>query len=171
MNVSKLMREIHKEITNSRIPDINAGGCGYFAFFMANELERYGIEYNIRVVDGFESIFYYLPGHPIKEKVTNIENFIHKVDEISKELVSFTHCWVEIKDGDKFRNIDSESFDEELNKDEFNFNGVYTKEELKTALRYGGWNREYNKQNNQKLRAAIRKAFESMHILRLLPTV
>lgn len=168
MNIPKLIREIHKELRKASVRNVSNGGCGYFVYYVANELERYGIPYRIRVVDGDP---FWLVGAPIETKKANIASFLNHTEPLNDMLVSFEHCWIEIEQNDTVFKFDAEDAGVTLNPKDYRFSGFYTREEVKIALRYCQWNPMYNKGNNKKLRAAIRQAFETVYILKLLPTI
>lgn len=158
MNLFSLVSEIQKNIINSDIDYVNDGGCGYFAYYVANELEKHGIQYKIKVIDEIR-----MNGRPIRQKVESINKFITDNIPPQKKLISFTHCWIEIPDKMMPFKFDGEITNREVEweyEHNADFSGYFSKKELKVALKFGLWNPMYKKSQNRKLRAAIRQAFE-----------
>lgn len=160
MNWKTLILQIHKNIILNDIDNVNDGGCGFFAFFVANELEKLGIEYRIKVIDKVK-----LGGGSVKKKVTNINSFLLQKMPIKSDLISITHCWIQVKHKGQWLDFDGEtsSFYPEWDyESEADFSGYFTKEELKVCLRYAKWNKLYKKSQNKLLRDSIREVFKNI---------
>lgn len=163
MNLRKLIVDLQQSIVRNKIQKLNFGGCGFFAYFVANELDKYGIPYTIMVADNFN-----VGGMPIEEKKGNINMFLTNKTSIESDIVVVEHCWLEVEQDGCIFKFDSEHRNEEIThvwEKDADFLGSYTKEELKIALRYGSWNTLYSKQQNKKLRSLIRNSFQSIAIL------
>lgn len=161
MNMKQLIFEIQKGIIKNDIEDVNSGGCGFFAFFVANELDKCNIPYKIKVVDDI------IGGTDIEQKVANINNFVCNKEKPQSDLINFEHCYIQIED----YKFDAEISGEALNDKDYHYKGVYTKHDLKIALRYGDWSKVYYKKQNRLLRSVIRESFQTVRVLASLPKI
>lgn len=158
MNLMSLVYNVQKNIIDTDIEGINDGGCGFFAFYMSNELDKLGIPYRIKVVDRIK-----LGSYPINKKKAAIAKFLEHGTPIDAKSISFQHCFLEVSHRGATLEFDSDlcNQDEEWYYEDADFKGYFTKKELKIALRYAQWNKRYKKSQNKKLRAAIRAAINS----------
>lgn len=141
---------LNKEIS-VKIPQINKGGCGVFAFKMAKELKKLGYSPNIMIIDYGTTTF--------NNRKATLNRVINKerVDRDAKRNTSFVHCCVEV--GGLYFDGLKVGLDLIERWDNYTFTGNYSLEEMELALRVGGWNSSYDrKKNNPKLDRIIRKS-------------
>lgn len=151
MNLKRLIFEIQKEVIKSGIPDINSGGCGYFAFFVANELDKFDIPYTIRMADDECSV---------ETKKSNLN------DEPDGYLLACEHIWLEINSDRVFKfDCCSSGADLEDRWEKRPYLGEFNKEDLKQIIRLANWNKDYQTANNKQLRQIIKEAFINMAML------
>ena len=155
----QLIYNVQKSIIENDIEGVNDGGCGFFAFYMANELDRLGIPYKIKVVDRIK-----LGSCSINRKKEFIRKFLKEGFPVRSQKISFQHCFIEVKYRGANLEFDSDlsNQDEEWYYDDADYSGYFTKQELKIAIRYAQWNKRYKKSQNKKLRAAIRAAIKPL---------
>jgi len=148
MDLDKLVEEIQGEI-DYQIYDINQGGCGWFAYYMVKHLKSVGIDAKIKIIDDSRS--------KVQLKKTNINNYINKVTNVEYDELrdtSFIHCFVKVgSKGFDARNSSIKQLKDDY--DGYRFAGEYTLQELEIALKVGGWNSRYNKNNNRLLEEII----------------
>lgn len=132
-----LVLSLTQEI-KEKIPNINQGGCGVFAFLVTQELQSRG--YNPEIVILVNRLERRVDKK--KEVLNNIFNG-NKVARGEKVDTSFAHCYLNVG-GLVF---DGTSIGIKL-KDRWSCyatDGTYTLEELKLALKVGGWNPTYSR--------------------------
>jgi len=159
MNLMQLVYSVQRNIIEADIEGVNDGGCGFFAYYMANELDRLNVPYRIKVVDRIK-----LGSCSISKKKEAIKKYLEDGLPLNKQKISFQHCFIEVKHTGANLEFDSDlsNQDEEWYYGDADYTGYFTKKELKVCIRYAQWNKLYKKSQNKKLRAAIRAAVNSL---------
>lgn len=147
--IKKVVAKIQKEISRE-INELNAGGCGWFAYMMHTELKKYNIESEMVILDQCN-----IDGR--KEILNDI------INNKSRDgwCTSFNHCCVAVKS----LYFDGVTFDVISNWSERGYEpkGTYTEKEMQTALKVGGWNSDYNKSQNTVLKNIIKANLEILN--------
>lgn len=144
--------------TSNKIDSINFGGCGFFAYYLVDTLQRYGVKCTIARLEHYDSFNWWKKDF---EKFKNLKRKKRGYDNLSAShfMAKVGKIYV---DGGKYvqlLNYKSPSkIGEEVLRKHLKYRkitGYYTLEEMKIALEYGNWNQCYDRKQNTKLRKII----------------
>ena len=163
--LSQIIKEIQTEI-RSKIDNLNSGGCGWFAFYMATALKSVGIEAEIKLITRHEEDLWFTSRDDINFKKEVINEYINNgkknCDPNDLQEISFIHCYLNVA-GLQFDGVYEDMKGIQTKFSRFKFEGTYSLDEMKIALEVGGWNPTYDASNNTTLKDIIESK------LRLLP--
>lgn len=157
--LSQIIKEIQSEI-RSKIDNLNSGGCGWFAFYMATALKSVGIEAEIKLITRHEGDLWFTQKDDINYKKEIINEYVNNgeqnCDPSDLQETSFIHCYINVA-GFEFDGMYESFKDMKEYFKRFKFEGDYTIEEMEIALKVGGWNCTYDTSNNAKLKEIIER--------------
>lgn len=146
IELKKTIRVIHQKIFEN-ISNINNGGCGVFAYILFKVLKNLGMNPK-------------LPFYENRKPAINKDKFYIEVNNKNYkncELLSPAHTMVQVDDlfidGEQMGTFEEVNWFNEID-------GYYSEEELKCALKYGGWSDYYDQSQDGELKRIIYKAFE-----------
>lgn len=154
-NLKTVVKEIQTELTK-KIPDLNAGGCGEFAYIFYQHMHNLypNIIIVARMFDGEDEEF--LCAKNIVDQVIKNNGDKKFIEDNSSQLKDASANHIAIKVNDWI-------FDgQENDTKEFQYN--YTPEELKVALQLAGWNDAYDRSNNKVIDGVIITALKKIGI-------
>ncbi len=142
MDLILQINKINQDIVDN-VKNINRGGCGVFAYFLAKRLKELKIKHSICVLDAWgKKSFQDTWGKYLNEvKNNNLNN---------GRNLSASHFMIKIKE----TYVDGTGM---TYFPDFHVCGKYTIEDMELALKYGSWNSDYNVKQNLKVKRIIDK--------------
>ena len=155
----------------NHIPNLNSGGCGFFALFVAEECKNRGIKYSIPIIDSLDSEKDWgevkLNMLKIQEGVEEEEGYVGYYDKLD---FSFSHAVIKIgrkyfdSEGVGKNNVDVIKVNKKSYPEYYYTDSPYTIEDMKVALELGGWNTAFNRERIGELKENINLAFDNILI-------
>lgn len=159
MELRQAILNIQEDISEN-IKNINAGGCGFFAYAMHTELTKLGIESEMVIILSKSETKADPEVMDYKQNI--IEDYKNNgMYNMSGDGcdTSFSHCCIQAKIDGRWDNFDAEQFDavESWDRQGYMPIGEYSKADMKVALKIGGWNMAYSRRQNPQLKRIIKK--------------
>ena len=152
IQLATLLSDIQKEI-EEKIPNINRGGCGFFALYLSEQLLKNKIPHELIMASYyFDNVINELDSN---RKIINCCEIFNKRTKVK---LPFDHVFVKIQQ----YYIDGVDINNRFPKEEIDYNcGIISYKDLELHIKYGRWSSQFNKRLKPKLKRIIEQKFKT----------